>query len=29
MEVKELYLLMGRGLEDVNEVPAGNVFGIG
>ncbi|PRP80862.1 Elongation factor Tu GTP binding domain containing protein [Planoprotostelium fungivorum] len=29
LEVKELYLLMGRNLEQVDSVPAGNVFGIG
>eukprot|EP01120_Amphizonella_sp_Union-15-10_P011452 TRINITY_DN485_c0_g2_i1.p1 TRINITY_DN485_c0_g2~~TRINITY_DN485_c0_g2_i1.p1 ORF type:complete len:977 (-),score=196.50 TRINITY_DN485_c0_g2_i1:39-2969(-) len=27
--VSELYLLMGRGLQPIDEVPAGNVFGIG
>ncbi|KAJ3116010.1 Cytoplasmic GTPase/eEF2-like protein (ribosomal biogenesis) [Phlyctochytrium bullatum] len=27
--VKRLFLLMGRELEDLDEVPAGNVFGIG
>lgn len=27
--VKNLYILMGRGLESVDQVPAGNVFGIG
>ncbi|PIK44190.1 putative elongation factor Tu GTP-binding domain-containing protein 1 [Apostichopus japonicus] len=27
--VTDLYLLMGRDLEDVDEVPAGNVFGMG
>eukprot|EP01117_Protostelium_nocturnum_P017384 TRINITY_DN7082_c0_g1_i2.p1 TRINITY_DN7082_c0_g1~~TRINITY_DN7082_c0_g1_i2.p1 ORF type:complete len:1036 (+),score=475.65 TRINITY_DN7082_c0_g1_i2:122-3229(+) len=29
MEVKELFLLMGRNLESVESIPAGNVFGIG
>eukprot|EP01119_Soliformovum_irregulare_P017176 TRINITY_DN5056_c0_g1_i1.p1 TRINITY_DN5056_c0_g1~~TRINITY_DN5056_c0_g1_i1.p1 ORF type:complete len:1064 (-),score=378.08 TRINITY_DN5056_c0_g1_i1:194-2935(-) len=29
LEITELFLLMGRTLEPVNEVPAGNVFGIG
>ncbi|XP_014340293.1 elongation factor-like GTPase 1 [Latimeria chalumnae] len=27
--LEDLYLLMGRGLEDLEEVPAGNVLGIG
>ena len=27
--INQLYLLMGRGLEPVNEVVAGNIFGIG
>lgn len=27
--VEHLYLLMGRELEELNQVPAGNVFGIG
>jgi ribosome assembly protein 1 len=27
--VENLYLIMGRGLEAVEEVPAGNIFGIG
>lgn len=29
MEIKDLYLLMGRELEALEEIPAGNVFGIG
>ncbi|XKL67522.1 hypothetical protein PGB90_003013 [Kerria lacca] len=29
VRIKRLYLLMGRELEPTNEVPAGNVFGIG
>lgn len=29
IEVEELFLMMGRGLEHLQEVPAGNVFGIG
>eukprot|EP01060_Flectonema_neradi_P025189 TRINITY_DN33_c8_g1_i1.p1 TRINITY_DN33_c8_g1~~TRINITY_DN33_c8_g1_i1.p1 ORF type:complete len:983 (+),score=168.44 TRINITY_DN33_c8_g1_i1:23-2950(+) len=29
IQVHQLYLLMGRGLEPVNEVSAGNIFGIG
>lgn len=26
--ITELYMLMGRDLEPVDEVPAGNIFGI-
>jgi len=29
IEIKELYLLMGRDIIPVDEVPAGNIFGIG
>ncbi|KAJ3417616.1 Cytoplasmic GTPase/eEF2-like protein (ribosomal biogenesis) [Chytridiales sp. JEL 0842] len=29
IQVQKLYLLMGRELEELEEVPAGNVFGIG
>jgi ribosome assembly protein 1 len=29
VRVEELFLLMGRGLEPLAQVPAGNVFGIG
>ncbi|XP_065202388.1 elongation factor-like GTPase 1 [Planococcus citri] len=29
VEISQLYLLMGRELEPLDEVPAGNVFGIG
>ncbi|XP_005104612.1 elongation factor-like GTPase 1 [Aplysia californica] len=29
VEIKDIYLLMGRELETVDEVPAGNVLGIG
>jgi len=27
--VEELYLMMGRGLEPIDRIPAGNIFGIG
>mmetsp|Transcript_36629 Transcript_36629/g.56833 ORF Transcript_36629/g.56833 Transcript_36629/m.56833 type:complete len:926 (+) Transcript_36629:8-2785(+) len=29
LEANELFVLMGRGLEPIEEIPAGNVFGLG
>ena len=29
MTAEEIYVLMGRGLEQIDEIPAGNIFGLG